>query len=145
MQQRNNQAQIRSEALLKFETRHSLFLIRNEALHKFETRLRLQNSKHWESPKLELSKSQNSSTNSRIYESLKPKATRFDSIEFVPLSRSFLASQVQVFDVSLSKPRGCDRRRSRVPSFYTSWLLLVTNTRSREQLYNESFDWFNFL
>ena len=30
----------------------------------------MQNSKHLESPKLELSKSQNSSTNSRIYKSL---------------------------------------------------------------------------
>ena len=64
----------------------------------------MQNSKHWENPKLELSKSQNTSTNSRICEYLKPRATEFDSIEFVPLSRSFLASQIRVFDVSLSSP-----------------------------------------
>ena len=70
----------------------------------------MQNSKHFENRKHELSKSQTSNTNSRIYESLKPIASRFDSIEFVPLSRSFLHSQIRVFAVSLSKPRGCDRQ-----------------------------------
>ena len=86
----------------------------------------MQNSEHWESPKLELSKSQNSSTNSRIYESLKPVATRFDSTEFVPLSRSFLASQVRVFDVSLSSPEAATASARMCHPFIRSWLLLVT-------------------
>ena len=92
---------------------------------KFETRLRLQNSKQWESPKLELSKSQNS----RIYESLKPIATRFDSIEFVPLSRPFLASQASSFRCVAFKPGGCDSVRSHVPSFYKKLVVVSNQTR----------------
>ena len=126
----NSKRGLRVEAQqLKFEVRLYSNSKRGIQYSKFETRLKLQNSKHWENPKLGLSKSQNSRTNSRIYESLKPIATRFDSTEFVPLSRSFLASQVRVFDVSLSSPEAATASARMFHPFIESWLLLVTTTR----------------
>ena len=73
--------------------------------------------------------SQNSSTNSRIYESLKPIATRFDSTEFVPLSRSFLASQASSYRCVAFKPGGCDSVRTHVPSFYKKLVVVSNQTR----------------
>ena len=116
--------QIRNEAFIIPNSKQGLTQSRNEAkVVKFET---LGKPKAWaiQRPKFEYK-----------FEYLwisKTIATRFNSSEFVPPSRSFLASQVRVFDVSLSKPRGCDSVRSHVPSFYRGWLLLVTNTWSRE-------------
>ena len=110
--------QIRNEAFIIPNSKWGLTQIRNEAkVAKFGT---LGKPKAWaiQEPK--------SSTNSRIYESLKPIATRFDSIKFVPLTRSFLASQIRVFDVSLSSPEAATASVRMSHPFIRSWLLLVT-------------------